>query len=145
MTVLLQRNHKYMVNSIDLKTCTLNLTPSWNLTPLAQNLPIWHLLPWAWNNWQSQSPASVQPAPLRHSWGHQPVSKHSSLLVDTVFCKQAERCTLNLFIIKSQAAILAKKINQQQSPVFTFFTSFYPLCFLVKRESKVLSHLVWDL
>lgn len=83
MRVLLQNNHKYAGNS----NIFPNLYPKspWRLTLHyfgLKNLPIWHLLPWAWNNWQSQSPASVQTAPLRHSWGHEPASKHSSLLID---------------------------------------------------------------
>lgn len=86
-----KRNHKSYVDNIVLKTFPLYITWTQNLiNPLAPDLPIWHLLPWAWNNWQSQSPASVQPAPLRHFWGHKPVSKNSSLLVDTVFFRQVE-------------------------------------------------------
>lgn len=99
----------------------LHLKSSWKLILNyfgPKNLPIWHLLPWAWNNWQSQSPPSVQAAPLRHSWGHEPARNHSSLLVDTVFFKEVERSQPNFFIVKSWATILAEKINQPLSPFF---------------------------
>lgn len=81
-----KRNHKNYVDYTVFKTFPLYITWTQNLIyTLTPDLPIWHLLPLAWKNWQSQSPASVQPAPLRHFWGHKPVSKHSNLLVDIVF------------------------------------------------------------